>query len=53
MAGCVHRVDGRVIPRFGYRVEDLTDDDVDADDGNPSAEVREPAAIYRLTSVLC
>ena len=47
------RADGRTIPRFGYRVEDFTDDDVDADDENPSAEVREPAAIYRLTSVLC
>ena len=47
------RADGRTIPRFGYRVEDFTDDDVDAVDENPSAEVREPAAIYRLTSVLC
>ncbi len=47
------RADGRTIPRFGYRVEDFTDDDVRTFDENPSAEVREPAAIYRLTSVLC
>jgi hypothetical protein len=54
------RADGRAIPRFGYRVEDFTDDGVDDDGGpsregfctervqNPPAEVREPAAIYRL-----
>ncbi len=54
------RVDGRVIPRCGYRVEDFTDDDVDGvDDQNPSREgfhgarvqqpaweVREPRASY-------
>jgi hypothetical protein len=33
------RVDGRVIPRCGYRVEDFTDDDVGGgDDENPSRE---------------
>jgi hypothetical protein len=42
------RADGRTIPRFGYSVDDFTDDDE-----NPSAEVREPGAIYRLASVLC
>jgi hypothetical protein len=55
------RADGRVIPRFGYRAEDFCDDALndDDDDGadayartapgrNPSAEVREPRAIYRV-----
>ena len=33
------RVDGRVIPRFGYRAQDCTDDDVgDEEAGNPSRE---------------
>lgn len=32
-----HRADGRVIPRHGYRLEDLHDDDVE---GDPSAEVQ-------------
>jgi uncharacterized protein involved in oxidation of intracellular sulfur len=57
------RPDGRVIPRFGYRLEDMWDDD-GAIDENPSvevhpstkpftevrepAEIREPAAIYYL-----
>jgi len=36
------RSDGRVIPRFGYRLGDMRDD------GEPSAEVREPAGVYRL-----
>ncbi len=54
--------DGRSMPRNGYRLEDLVDDEVDAD-GNPSregfcttpvrrgwehSEVREAAAVYRL-----
>jgi hypothetical protein len=59
------RADGRVIPRCGYRVEDFTDDegmDDAIDDGNPSAEgfctnnaqhpsaeVREPAALYAVS----
>jgi hypothetical protein len=57
--------DGRTIPRNGYRLEDFVDDDigVDADDASregfcttrvqsPSTtaeEVREPAAVYRLS----
>ena len=51
------RPDGRVIPRFGYRLEDMRDDYVL--DENPSveghssmagepSEVREPAAVYYL-----
>jgi hypothetical protein len=45
------RADGRVIPRFGYRREDFVDD-YDETTGrtigvqNPSAEVREPRAVY-------
>ena len=39
------RPDGRVIPRFGYRLDDLRDDYVSAE--NPSVEVREPRAVYR------
>jgi hypothetical protein len=51
------RADGRTIPRFGYRVDDFMDD---AEDGpsregycpamvqTPSAEVREPAAVYQV-----
>jgi hypothetical protein len=52
------RADGRAIPRAGYRVEDFTDDDVVAGPSregycptlvqNPSAEVREPRAVYRV-----
>ena len=42
------RADGRTIPRFGYRVEDFIDDDVRTFDENPSAEVREPAAVYTI-----
>ena len=38
------RPDGRVIPRFGYRLADMRDDD------EPSAEVREPRGVYRLNS---
>jgi len=53
--------DGRTIPRCGYRLEDFVDDDAD---DSPSAEgfcttvvqndaeraeVREPAAVYRIT----
>ena len=39
------RPDGRVIPRFGYRLDDMCDDyEVDE---NPSTEVREPAPVYR------
>jgi hypothetical protein len=42
------RADGRTIPRYGYCVDDFTDDDVGDAEGvqNPSAEVREPAALY-------
>jgi hypothetical protein len=43
------RPDGRVIPRFGYRLDDMRDDYALAQ--NPSAEVsevREPAAVYYL-----
>jgi hypothetical protein len=45
------RPDGRAIPRFGYRLDDMLDDDRldDADDAvavQPSTEVREPAATY-------
>jgi hypothetical protein len=50
------RPDGRVIPKAGYRLEDVLDDDVGDEPGltisgcdggrNPSAEVREPAAVY-------
>jgi hypothetical protein len=56
--------DGRTIPRCGYRREDFVDDDVGEADGGPSAEgfctmavqaeraeVREPAAIYRLPRI--
>jgi hypothetical protein len=56
--------DGRTIPRCGYRREDFVDDDVGEADGGPSAEgfcttvvqseraeVREPAAIYRLARI--
>jgi hypothetical protein len=41
------RADGRVIPRCGYRVEDLMDDSA-ANALNPSSEVREPAARYAV-----
>jgi hypothetical protein len=42
------RPDGRVIPRFGYRLDDMCDDyEVAAD---PSTEVRERAAVYRLVA---
>jgi hypothetical protein len=51
------RPDGRVIPRFGYRLDDMKDDYPVAEDlsmeGQPSTEVlevREPAAIYYLRS---
>ena len=56
--------DGRTIPRGGYRLEDFVDDDIGGEaDSEPSAEgfcttpvqreweraeVREPAAVYRL-----
>ncbi len=59
--------DGRTIPRGGYRLEDFVDDDIGGEaDGEPSAEgfcttpvqreweraeVREPAAVYRLRRV--
>ena len=36
------RPDGRVIPRFGYRLDDMRDE--------PSAEVREEIGIYRVAS---
>jgi hypothetical protein len=43
------RPDGRVIPRFGYRFDDMRDDYAVTE--NPSMEVsqvREPAAVYHL-----
>ena len=55
--------DGRTIPRNGYRLEDFVDDDMGDAAANPPrggfctaavqrewerAEVREPAAVYRL-----
>ena len=43
------RPDGRVIPRCGYRLEDRHDDGCAAE--NPSMEVREPAAVYRVARV--
>ena len=54
------RADGRAIPRCGYLAEDFTDDcapenpsmegsgHVDADQENPSMEVREPHGVYRF-----
>jgi uncharacterized protein DUF222 len=42
-ASYFRRPDGRVIPRFGYRLDDLRDEHV-ADD-NPSMEVREPMMV--------
>lgn len=45
------RPDGRVIPRFGYRLDEVRDDyagDDDAVDENPSMEVREPTAVYAV-----
>ena len=41
------RADGRVIARFGYRLEDMRDDYVFAEE--PSAEVREGAGVYLLS----
>ena len=55
------RPDGRVIPRAGYRLEDMVDDDVDTGEipsaeawarmaaHNPSAEVREARGRYFVT----
>jgi hypothetical protein len=57
--------DGRTIPRCGYRLEDFVDDDIGgADDASRGgfcttkvqrdwerAEVREPAAVYRLRRI--
>jgi hypothetical protein len=46
------RADGRAIPRAGYRLDDVRDDDAPSAEGwgpaprNPSAEVREAAAGY-------
>jgi hypothetical protein len=50
------RPDGRVIPRHGYRLEDMQDDYAVAE--NPSTEgetsqVREPAAVYCLRPRTC
>jgi hypothetical protein len=43
------RADGRVIPRYGYRIEDFRDDDgAFPPVRNTSAEVREPHAVYRV-----
>ena len=47
-ANCFQRPDGRVIPRFGYRLDDLRDDYAVAE--NPSTEVREPAVVYRVAA---
>ena len=53
------RPDGRVIPRFGYRLDDIQDDYAVAENPsmevyeqqmNESAVVREPAAVYDLRS---
>jgi len=52
--GALHfeRADGRAIPRFGYRLDDMVDDE----NTSPSAEgfrtsmVREVAAVYRIRS---
>jgi hypothetical protein len=47
------RPDGRVIPRFGYRHDDMRDEYAVAE--NPSvegksSEIREPAAVYYLAA---
>jgi hypothetical protein len=44
-AGAIYfqRLDGRAIPRFGYRLDDMRDDS--AVDENPSMEVRAPGAV--------
>ncbi|MEO8467821.1 MAG: DUF222 domain-containing protein, partial [Gammaproteobacteria bacterium] len=39
------RADGRVIPRFGYRLADMRDDD------EPSAEVREDRGVYLVETL--
>jgi len=55
------RVDGRAIPRCGYRVDDYTDDvgdnpskegsyQAESDRKNPSMEVREARGVYRLNA---
>jgi hypothetical protein len=38
------RPDGRVIPRAGYRLEDMVDDDIDLGSGGGSGEDRNPSA---------
>jgi hypothetical protein len=43
---CFQRPDGRVIPRSGYRLDDVRDDA--AADDDPSTEVREPVFAYRI-----
>jgi hypothetical protein len=54
---CFRRSESRAIPRGGYRLEDMIDDDVGDDfaaggiahhapPGNPSAEVREARGLY-------
>ena len=41
------RPDGRVIPRAGYRLEDMVDDDIGLGGAeNPSAEVRDRRGLY-------
>lgn len=57
------RRDGRVIPRFGYRLEDMRDDDGEPSaegfgatherEGNPSAEVREERGVYVVAPCNC
>jgi len=42
------RPDGRVIPRSGYRAEDMLDDFVVAPGGNPSADGRMAAIVHRF-----
>jgi hypothetical protein len=45
------RPDGRVIPRFGYRLDDMRDEDLVAQEPSMEVhEVREPAAIYYLAA---
>ena len=51
---CFERPDGRVIPRGGYRAEDMLDDagaDVQMEAGRPSAEVRDARGVYVLRAL--
>jgi hypothetical protein len=62
-SGAIHfrRPDGRVIPRFGYRLDDMRDDFAASENAehnelehaeNPSMEVRETAAAYHVRGPL-